>query len=35
MPKFPVDAPKSRVLRVLTNLGFNVVREPAQLTRAI
>ena len=27
MPKFPVDAPKSRVLRALQSLGFQIVRE--------
>jgi len=27
MPKFPVDAPKHRVLRALQNLGFRMVRE--------
>lgn len=27
MPKFPVDAPKSRVLKALQALGFQIVRE--------
>jgi predicted RNA binding protein YcfA (HicA-like mRNA interferase family) len=27
MPKFPVDAPKRRVLKVLERLGFQLVRE--------
>jgi predicted RNA binding protein YcfA (HicA-like mRNA interferase family) len=27
MPKFPVDAPRSRVIRALERLGFQLVRE--------
>jgi predicted RNA binding protein YcfA (HicA-like mRNA interferase family) len=27
MPKFPVDLPKSNVIRALKRLGFQVVRE--------
>lgn len=27
MPKFPVDAPKSRVVRTLEILGFRLIRE--------
>jgi predicted RNA binding protein YcfA (HicA-like mRNA interferase family) len=27
MPKFPVDAPKRRVVRALESLGFQMVRE--------
>ncbi|HXJ92810.1 MAG TPA: type II toxin-antitoxin system HicA family toxin [Terriglobia bacterium] len=27
MPKFPVDAPKRRVLKALERLGFRVLRE--------
>ena len=27
MPKFPVDAPRAKVLRALERLGFRIVRE--------
>ena len=27
MPKFPVDAPKTKVVKALTLLGFRIVRE--------
>jgi len=27
LPKFPVDAPKTKVVKALTVLGFRIVRE--------
>jgi len=27
MPRFPIDAPKSRVIEALERLGFRIVRE--------
>jgi predicted RNA binding protein YcfA (HicA-like mRNA interferase family) len=27
MPKFPIDAPKARVIRTLERLGFQLIRE--------
>jgi predicted RNA binding protein YcfA (HicA-like mRNA interferase family) len=32
MPKFPVDAPQSRVLRAMGALGFEVVRTGSHLS---
>lgn len=32
MTKFPVDAPRQRVVRALTRLGFRVVREKEHIS---
>ena len=32
MPKFPVDAPKKRVLKTLELLGFKVLREKEHIS---
>jgi predicted RNA binding protein YcfA (HicA-like mRNA interferase family) len=34
MPKFPVDAPKQRVVKSLEILGFQVVREKEHISLA-
>ncbi|MEI7555583.1 MAG: type II toxin-antitoxin system HicA family toxin [Chloroflexota bacterium] len=34
MPKFPVDAPKRRVLKALELLGFQIVREAEHIALA-
>ena len=32
MPKFPVDAPKRRIIKTLEALGFKVVREKEHIS---
>lgn len=34
MTKFPVDAPKAKVLRTLARLGFDVIREREHISLA-
>ena len=34
MPKFPVDAPRRRVIRALQNFGFRIVREGNHIAMA-
>jgi predicted RNA binding protein YcfA (HicA-like mRNA interferase family) len=34
MPKFPVDAPKRKVVRALELLGFKVIREKEHISMA-
>jgi len=32
MPKFPVDAPKQKVIRTFETLGFNLIREKEHIS---
>ncbi len=32
MAKFPVDAPKSKVVKVLASFGFSIVREKEHIS---
>jgi len=34
MTKFPVDAPKAKVLRIVVKLGFEVIREREHISLA-
>jgi len=34
MPKFPVDAPKDRVIKALDRLGFRLIREREHIAMA-
>ncbi len=35
MPKFPVDAPKAKVVKALELLGFQIVREREHISMVI